>query len=152
MKKLLSGLILFCCFLPGRQAVAQNCSEPNSLLSITRQNVTGYTKIIFTFKKPLASDFTASAVTTTLSTYTGEDGVAHSISGCKFKKIKFDHVVWTCTTPNLVAKDSRIKAVKCTEQFEGIITYVVGYCRSTYHHRSIVNTSTRRQIILWFHN
>jgi hypothetical protein len=154
MKKLSTITILLFCLLICKEDFAQNCSNlPNSLVSVTKQNVPGYRKIIFTFKKPLAAGFTVSPVTTASATYTDSDGsTIVTVPGCKFKSVTFRNVEWMCVTNNTVVPDSRIKAVKLTEQFEGHITYRIGYCVSAYHHRSVVNTSTKRQVILWFRN
>jgi hypothetical protein len=154
MKKTLSTTILLLCLLISKEDFAQSCSTmPNALVSIKKQNVTGYRKIIFTFNKPLAAGFTVSPVTTATSTYIDSDGsTVITVPGCRFKSITFKNVEWMCTTNNAVVTDTRIRAVKLTEQFEGHITYRIGYCTSTYHHKSVINTSTKRQIILWFRN
>ena len=154
MKKILYTTTLLLCLLISKEDYAQSCSTmPNALVSVTKQNVTGFRKIIFTFNKPLSSSFTMSPVTTVTSTYLDSDGsTVVTVPGCKFKSITFKNAEWMCVTNNTVVADSRIKAVKLTEQFEGHITYRIGYCTSTYHHRSVVNTSTKRQIILWFRN
>jgi hypothetical protein len=154
MKKILTISLLLICLLLCKEDFAQSCSTmPNSLVSITKQNVPGYRKIIFTFKKPLGSTFTVSPVTTATSTYIDSDGsTVVTVPGCRFKSITFHNVVWMCVTNNTVVADSRVRAVKLTEQFEGHISYCIGYCTSTYHHKSVVNTSTQRQIILWFRN
>lgn len=154
MKKILSLITLLFCLFISNENFAQSCSTmPNALVSVTKQNVSGYRKIIFTFKKPLAVSFTVSPVTTATSTYIDSDGsTVVTVPGCRFKSITFRNAEWMCVTNNTVVADSRIRAVKLTEQFEGVITYRIGYCTSTYHHKSVVNTLTQRQIILWFRN
>jgi hypothetical protein len=154
MKKILSTIIILLCLLISKEDFAQSCSTmPNALVSIKKQNVTGYKQIIFTFKKPLSPSFTVSPVTTATSSYIDSDGsTVVTVPGCRFKSITFRNVEWMCTTNNTVVADTRIKAVKRTEQFEGVITYRIGYCTSTYHHKSVVNTATQRKIILWFRN
>ena len=149
MKKIIPS-ILFCFLIT--TTFSQVCINPGSLLNVKRVTVPGYQKVIFTFKKPLLTNFLVSTVTNTTASYADEGGDQGLTAGCSFKKIVFTGVDWMCVTPSLFNTTSRIKAIKCKGRFEGNLTYVIGYCTSTYDHQEIKNTTTERKIILWFKN
>ena len=149
MKKIISSVLFY--FL-AITAFSQVCINPGSLINVKRVTVAGYQKVIFTFKKPLQTNFLVSAVTNTTANYFDEGGDQNITAGCSFKKIVFTGVDWMCFTPSLFNVTNRIKAIKCKGRFEGYLTYVIGYCTSTYHHQQIVNKLKLRQIILCFKN
>jgi hypothetical protein len=150
MKQKLISLFLL---MLSAQGFSQNCTAPSSLLNVTRVTVPGYQKVIFTFKKPMNTHF-GFTVTNTTSSWFGEGcDQSPNLAGCKFKNVTFKGAEWMCNSQNLTTTNNRIKAVSCRERFEGNLTYVIGYCTSTYHHKQIINSNpTRYKVVLWFKN
>ena len=113
---------------------AQNCNEANSLLSVRKRKVGSTEYVIFTLMKPATSSV---EVTDTQPQFI-QDGSGQTVhvSGCKFKKITFKNMVWTCKTKIISGSTSLVKQVKNIGQLEGIISYIIGYSCNT---KSIVN-------------
>ena len=124
---LLSAILLIECS-------AQNCNEANSLLSVRKRKVGSTEYVIFTLMKPATS---LVEVTDAQPPFI-QDGSGQTVhvSGCKFKKITFKNIVWTCKTKIISGSTSLVKQVKNIGQLEGIISYIIGYRCNT---KSIVN-------------
>ena len=126
---------------------AQNCNEANSLLSVRKRKVGSTEYVIFTLMKPATSSV---EVTDTQPPFI-QDGSGQTVhvSGCKFKKITFKNIVWTCKTKIISGSTSLVKQVKNIGQLEGIISYIIGYRCNT---KSIVNYvydfGDKRKIVL----
>ena len=124
---LLSAILLIECS-------AQNCNEANSLLSVRKRKVGLTEYVIFTLMKPATS---LVEVTDAQPPFI-QDGSGQTVhvSGCKFKKITFKNIVWTCKTKIISGSTSLVKQLKNIGQLEGIISYIIGYSCNT---KSIVN-------------
>ena len=126
---------------------AQNCNEANSLLSVRKRKVGSTEYIIFTLMKP---SITSVEVIDAQPPFI-QDGSGQTVhvSGCKFKKITFKNIVWTCKTTVISGSTSLVKQVKNIGQLEGIISYIIGYSCKT---KSIVNYvydfGDKRKIVL----
>ena len=132
--KLITTLL---CFFLLTDSYAQNCSETNSLISV-RKRKTGRTEyVIFTLKNPV----TASTIMSNANPPFHADGSGNvvTVTGCKYKKVKINPVVWTCkVVESFAATTYLIRQVKSIGQFEGTIEYIIGYRCNT---KSIVSYS-----------
>ncbi len=127
MKPLLSIVaLLFVC-----GAYSQNCSEANSITSVKKRRAGNTEYVIFTLKNPVTAKH---EVTDAKPPFT-QDGSGNTVhvKGCKFKQVKFNDVVWTCKIPMTSSGSPYlIRDVNSTGQFEGVISYVIGYrCSAT---------------------
>jgi hypothetical protein len=84
-------------------------------------------------------------------TYSESDDVVH-VRGKVFKSIQFRGVFWTCSiAENFKADTKTIMDVKQDEQFEGYVSYVIGYTKkSKYVGKSVVKNGKRCKVILKF--
>lgn len=130
MKTILCLLSVFLAF----ECSAQSCNEANSLLSVRKRKVGSTEYIIFTLMKPSAT----SVQETDAQPPFIQDGSGQTVhvNGCKFKKVTFKNVMWTCKTKIISGSTHLVKQVKNIGQFEGIISYIIGYSCNT---KSIVN-------------
>ena len=121
MKPIITLLLIFLF----TQCYAQNCDEPNSLISV-RKRKSGKTEYaIFTLKKAVIANNT---ITDAQPPFI-QDGSGNTInvSGCKYKQLTFKNLVWTCKSKEIWGTTTIIRQVKHIGQFEGVITYVIGY-------------------------
>jgi hypothetical protein len=74
------------------------------------------------------------------------------MKGKAFKGVHMNMVSWTCNiAENFKAKTSTIKDVKNSEQFEGYVTYVIGYTpKSKYVGKTEITGPKRSRIIIKF--
>jgi hypothetical protein len=130
-------LFTFLSVLLFQETFAQKCNQPNSLVSVTKRKSGRTEYVIFNLKNPAT---TTPAVSTVSPPFTEDpSGKKLTIRGCKYKKVRFDNVVWTCTVSEQLSRTTYlISQVKKTGQFEGLIEYVIGYRCST---KSVVSYS-----------
>ncbi|HEV7698947.1 MAG TPA: hypothetical protein VGO43_01825 [Pyrinomonadaceae bacterium] len=74
------------------------------------------------------------------------------MKGRAFKGVHIHMVVWDCNIrENFRAATSTIKDVKQTEQFEGYVSYVIGYSpKSKYIGKSIVRAGRLTKLVIKF--
>ena len=119
------------------ETFSQNCNQPNSLVSVSKRKSGRTEYVIFSLKKPA----TTSPAVSTVSPPFAEDGSGNTITiaGCKYKKVRFENIVWTCTISNQFAASTYlVRQVRKIGQFEGLIEYVIGYRCNT---KSVVSYS-----------
>ncbi|WP_298607730.1 hypothetical protein [uncultured Thiothrix sp.] len=132
-------------------AAAAACTATNSITRITNTSPTGlYEYVIFDVKNP-SPTYQVASKSPPFTFDPSDDPVA--VNGVKFKQILFPSVYWMCTIPELLhLPKTQVKDVKRTGQFEGVVSYVVGYQTAskyvtTYHYAV---TSTRSKVIMKF--
>src|SRR5438128_625311 len=91
-------LFTFLTVLLFTETFSQKCNEPNSLVSVSKRRSGRTEYVIFNLKNPA----TTSPAVSTVSPPFKEDPTDKklTISGCKYKKVKFENIVWTCTVSN----------------------------------------------------
>lgn len=107
------------------EANSQTCNAPNSLVGIKKRKAGKTEYVIFKVKKPVTAtnDVTDAKPPFTMD---GSGNTVH-VNGCKFKQVKFNQIEWTCKVPAVTGSAYLIRDVKSTGQFEGVITYIIGY-------------------------
>ena len=137
MKKIFLSAVFMAILLIADDVIAQNCSQPNSLTSVTKRKSGRTEYIIFDLKRPTNVSPTVQPAKPPFT----EDpsGKTLTIKGCRYKKVRFNDLVWQCTiSENFSNSTYLIQQVKKTGQFEGIIEYVIVYRCNT---RSITSYS-----------
>ena len=117
----------FACLFTVSQAAAAPCTEANSIAKIRNTAHGGYEYVVFDFIKPPA--LPAFVVETGKPPFTMDpSGEPVAVKGAKFRVIKFRNIGWMCDIREAFTLPRRaVKDIKKLEQFEGYITYVVGY-------------------------
>ena len=113
-------------------ATAAPCDEPNAIAKVRNRAPAGaYEYVVFDFiKPPAAPNFSVTTVSPPFTEDPSDRPI--TIAGARFKQIRFDSVVWTCEIAEAFALPRRaIKGIARTGQFEGVISYVVGYRRAS---------------------
>jgi len=133
-------------------AAAQPCTDPGSILSVKNSVVGNYEYVTFRLKRPLNSGY-GHSVSTVTGPFTEEpSGNPVTITGPRYKRIRFKGISWMCEIgESLALPKTAIKGVKRLEQHEGIVVYVVGYrLASTYISTKTVNVGSIRKVIMKF--
>ncbi|SJM93393.1 AMIN-like domain-containing (lipo)protein [Crenothrix polyspora] len=106
--------------------LAAPCTAYNTITKVTNTSIGNYDYVIFSIKKSSAPAYTVNSVTPPF--YFDPSGNAVSVNGSAFKKIQFTGVEWMCSIPEVFQLPKiQIKDIKRTGQFEGVISYTVGY-------------------------
>jgi hypothetical protein len=106
-------------------AVAAHCTATNSITRVSNSSSGAYEYVLFDLKTPTPTYHLSNK---TPPFEFDPSGNIVSINGNKFKQIQFPSVYWMCTIPELLSLPKvQVKDVKRTGQFEGVVTYVVGY-------------------------
>lgn len=113
---------------------AQNCNESNALLSVRKRKTEDTEYVIFTLQNPVTATHTISAATPPFTQ--DPSGQTIHVSGCRYKKVSFRDIVWTCKVNEIIGNTYLVRQVKNIAQFEGHIDYVIGYRCSA---RSVIN-------------
>ncbi len=113
---------------------AQNCNESNALLSVRKRKTEHTEYVIFTLQNPVTATHTISAATPPFTQ--DPSGQTIHVSGCRYKKVSFRDIVWTCKVNEIIGNTYLVRQVKNIGQFEGHIDYVIGYRCSA---RSVIN-------------
>jgi len=133
-------------------AYSQACTDPGSIISITNSSSGIYEYVTFKIQKPLNSDYgySVSTVHPVFKEEPSDNTV--SITGPKYKRIRFKGITWMCTiAENFSLPKTAIKDIKELEQHEGIVVYVVGYRNaSTYVSTSTSNVGSIRKVVMKF--
>lgn len=108
---------------------AKPCNEAGSVRRVFKQVSGKFEYVVFELIKPAAPEFEVR--TEKPPFYEDGPGDRIRVKGKYFKEIDFRGVVWTCDVrESLSARSTAIIDVTKTGQFEGYITYVIGYGRS----------------------
>ncbi|TXH60779.1 MAG: hypothetical protein E6Q84_04070 [Thiothrix sp.] len=132
-------------------ASAASCTAANSITRVSNTSPAGaYEYVIFDLKKT-SPNYHVNSKSPPFTFDPSDEPVM--VAGNKFKKITFPSVYWMCTIPQLLSLPKiQVKDVKLTEQFEGMVSYIVGYKTAgqyltTYHYTV---TSTRSKVVMKF--
>lgn len=128
----------------------ERCTEDGSIRSVTKARSGNYETVTFEFNgKGLPQNINVTNEKPPIEDYGGEN--LH-MKGKYFKGIHMNMVMWTCTIrENFGAKTTTIKDVKNSEQFEGYVTYVIGYTsKSKYVGKTEIIGAKRSKIIIKF--
>lgn len=132
-------------------ASAAACTATNSITRLTNTSPAGlYEYVIFDLKTS-SPNYQVASKSPPFSFDPSDDPVP--VAGVKFKQITFPSVYWMCTIPELLyLPKAQVKDVKRTGQFEGVVSYVVGYQTAskyvtTYHYAV---SSTRSKVVMKF--
>jgi len=103
------------------------CQSKGAITSVKKVKSGRTEYLIFTINKP--AGYKASMTTLRNPNEMSEGGDANTVvKGCKYKKIKFNSVYWTCQiAEDFSAATTCIEGVKRLEQFEGVVSYMLAY-------------------------
>ncbi len=105
-------------------AQQQKCTEEGSILRVIKARSGNFETITFEVFTP-GPDF---KVTTAHRPFENYNGDPVHIRGNYFKEVRFTGVNWTCEiVQNFHAATSTVMGIANTEQFEGYVTYIIGY-------------------------
>ncbi len=107
------------------QGYSTPCNQSNSLISVKKKKIGNADYVIFTLKLPVTA--TNSMTSATPPFIQDGSGATITIAGCAYKKVTFNNIVWTCKTKIISHSTQFVQKVKNIGQFEGIISYVIGY-------------------------
>ncbi|MFM9905939.1 MAG: hypothetical protein ACKVQJ_15360 [Pyrinomonadaceae bacterium] len=129
-------------------AQQQKCSEPGSIKRIIKARAGNFETVTFEVVPP-SPDFKITNAHRPFENYGGDP--VH-IKGKYFKEVRFTGVNWTCKiSENFSAATTTVTGVAQTEQFEGYVTYIVGYrTKSKYIGQSSTTSGGIRRIVLKF--
>lgn len=106
-------------------AFADNCSEPGSILRVSKSRIGSYEYVVFRVMMPPDPAYT---VTTASPPFTEDpSGNPVSIPGPSYKSVKFTGVNWMCTIPQYFSPTRTVRRVRKISQFEGQVEYIIGY-------------------------
>jgi hypothetical protein len=131
-------------------AFAAPCAGAGSIRRVRNTAIGNYEYVVFDYVPPPAAHYSVITVT---SSFTEDEGAEPgTISGNKFKQIRFKAPNWTCTiNQSLSLPKTAIKGIKRTGQFEAVITYVVGYrTASTYLGSYSYPVGSIRKVVMRF--
>ena len=143
MKLFIFSLLVFT-FL---ESYSQTCNESNSILSVRKRKVGKTEYVIFTLKKPVKAQIEVDDDQPPF--IEDASGETIKVRGCKFKRVKFGNVIWTCQSKMISATTNLIKQVKIIGQFEGQIVYIIGYsceAKSIVHYE--YDDGNKRKIVM----
>lgn len=102
------------------------CTAANSIKSVKNTSIGNYEYVVFNLVKPVTATFTVTTATPPFEEDPSGDPV--TVAGSKFRQIRLDIVFWTCEIDeNFSLPRTAIKGIGKTSQFEGVVSYVVGY-------------------------
>ena len=124
------------------------CKEPGSIKSVIKARSGKFETVTFEVVTP-GPDYKETNVKPPFEDYGGEHV---NIAGKYFKEVRFTGVNWTCKiVENFSVATSTVKGIKSTEQFEGYVTYIVGYTnKSKYVGKSSSTSGHLQKIVLKF--
>ena len=114
-------------FLLSTPGFSSPCTAAGSIVSVRNTSVGQYEYVRFKVKLPVNAGFNFAVSTATPPFIQDPSGNTITVSGSKFKKIRFENVFWTCTiSEQFSLPKTAIKGIKQISQFEGIVEYVIG--------------------------
>jgi hypothetical protein len=134
----------------GQSAFSTPCGAPGSIKRVTNTRIGDYEYVVFDVRRPPNPTY---SVTTVMPPFTADgSGDPVSVAGNKFKQITFTHVMWMCGINHVFSlPQTAIKDVKGTGQWEGVVSYVVGYrTASTYLGSYHYDVGSIRKVVMRF--
>lgn len=120
---------LLVCMLVTTSSFAKTavCQGKGAITSVKKVKSGRTEYLIFTINKP--AGYKASMTTLRNPSELNEGGDANTVvNGCKYKKIQFNLINWTCQiAEDFSATTTVIEGVKRIEQFEGVVSYMMAY-------------------------
>jgi hypothetical protein len=133
-----------------QSAFATPCGAAGSIKKITNTHIGNYEYVVFDVRRPPNPTY---SVTTVMPPFTHDaSGDPVPVAGNRFKQIRFTHVMWMCGINHVFyLPQTAIKDIKSTGQWEGVVTYVVGYrTASTYLGTYHYDVGTIRKVVMQF--
>ncbi len=127
MKNKLLILSSVCVMVLGLSTIslAQKCTEDGAIRRVTKARTGNFETVTFEVNST-GPNYQISTAHPPFK-YSEGDRLLH-IRGKSFKEIQFKSVFWTCKiAENFSAHTAQIIDVKQTDQFEGYVSYVIGY-------------------------
>lgn len=107
-------------------SMANPCTEPGSIKRVLKKSSGGFEYAIFEFNKPANPQLSVRSERPPFEQDGSGDPV--SVKGSYFKVVTFQGVPWTCDIrENLSTRTEAIRDVKSIGQFEGTVSYAIGY-------------------------
>jgi hypothetical protein len=137
-------------FLTAMTSFSQFCTDPGSIRRIRNTSIGQYEYVVIDTFTPPNPNFSVSTATPPF--IQDPSGNPVTVHGGKFKKIRFEGVVWTCKIRDEYhVPKSAVKDIENISQFEGIVEVVVGYRSSakyvtTYHY----DVGSIRKVVMKF--
>lgn len=137
-------------FVLSTVVISAPCNEAGSMRRVYKQAAGNYEYVVFELIRPAKPEFEVR--TEHPPFYEDGPGDLVKVKGKFFKEIDFRGVVWTCDIrETLAVRTSSIVDVKKSGQFEGYITYVIGYAkRSQYVSSYVRNEGKYRRYFVKF--
>ena len=125
----MKNVLLFFAFLLSCAAShAQFCSDPNTLVKVYKTRTTNYEYVIFKIKKSFTGAYIVNPVTVPIPFDEGGVDPEPAFPSCKYLQVSFTGIGWMCKVNQQTGlATTRVKDVVRTGQFEGVISYAVGY-------------------------
>lgn len=134
----------------GQSAFSTPCGAPGSIKRVTNTHLGNYEYVVFDVRRPPNPNY---SVTTVMPPFTADgSGDPVPVAGNKFIQIRFMGVMWTCGINEVFSlPKTAIKGIGKTGQFEGTVTYVVGYrTASTYLGSYYYDVGSIRKVVMRF--
>jgi hypothetical protein len=131
-------------------AFSTPCGAPGSIKRVTNTHIGNYEYVVFDVRRPPNPHY---SVTTVMPPFTADgSGDPVPVAGNKFKQIRFTGVMWMCGINHVFSlPQTAIKDIKSTGQWEGVVTYVVGYrTASTYLGTYHYDVGSIRKVVMQF--
>ena len=143
MKSLKAFTLLFVLGLVTHySSYGQACTTNGALVSVTYKKFTSYEIVTFKFKQTCAVPAVSVANPPFIEDPSGNTIL---VAGAQHREIKFSGIEWMCTIPTIfqssITSTSKVRAIKKTGQFEGIVSYVIGL-KSTASFAQVFPTTT----------
>ena len=124
----LFGLLCSILFLVNEATAKTALCQSKGAITSVKKVKSGRTEyLIFTINKPAGYKATMTTLRNPNEMSEGGD-VNAVVKGCKYKKIQFNSVYWTCQlAEDFSATTTCIEGVKRLEQFEGVVSYMMAY-------------------------
>jgi len=125
------------------------CTEQGSVRSITKARTGKLETVTLEFVGGLPQSVEVTNVEAPIENYSGDN--LH-MKGPHFMSVSVHMVAWNCRIrEDLAARTSTITGIKQTEQFEGYVTYAIGYTsRKKYVGYTKANGSKRSKVVVKF--
>jgi hypothetical protein len=129
MKTLLQKIII-CWFImrTGTICFSQDCNDPNAILTIKKNRIGSYEYVIFNIRNPFSGNYTIRSATPANFDFDEGASAGTTVVGCRYQRIQFTQMNWFCTPIRLQSGGiTTIKEIKNAGQFEGYMTFIIGY-------------------------
>jgi len=126
------------------------CTDPGSIKKVSKTRSGSFEYVVFDYIKP--PDPTYSVDTAHRPFAQDGSGDPVFVKGNRFKGVTFRSAVWTCTIQtNFSSHTTEIRDIKSVGQFEGDISYVIGYKKkANYISNYFYDVGSIRKIVVKF--